>query len=337
MYAVLEIASGSSRGKQLEVRAGQTLKVGRQDQADLVMREDAMMSNVHFTLTCDGQACRLRDSKSRFGTLLNQERVTEAVVHDGDRIVAGGTTFVVRLIAETTLQAAPTPEPAVRLPVPTTAKPAHGKVHQGPAPELGTLHDRVLRVLRQQAQPLYALLDAARDPQVLALLVNSREESQTLYEGPQGEAMADFGPFLVKLPKESAFLETLVHEGWGKSWGVYLTCEEPFKEVRKHFRHFLMVKYPDGNQVYFRFYDPRVLRVFLPVCNAEETKQIFGPVRSFLLEARKPSLLLNFGATPKGAKESAMSLVSSQGHAGQSLALTEEGVKRLSQVYKGGR
>jgi pSer/pThr/pTyr-binding forkhead associated (FHA) protein len=321
MYAVLEITSGSSRGKQLEIRAGQTLKVGRQDQATLVIREDAMMSNVHFTLTCDGQTCRLQDSKSRFGTLLNQEHVSQAIVQDGDRIVAGSTTFVVRLIAEATPATARPPEIVSPVAVPTAARAANGKVKER-APEVGTLHDRVLRVLRQQPQPLYALVDAARDPQVLALLTNSREESQTLYEGPEGEAMADFGPFLVRLPKESAFLETLVREGWGKSWGVYLTCDKPFTEVRKHFRHLLLVKNPDDKTVYFRFYDPRVLRVFLPVCNAEETKQVFGPVRSFLLEAKTPSLLLNFGATPKGAKESAMELVASHDGAGQSLALT---------------
>ncbi len=300
MYAVLEITSGAQQGTKLEVRPGQTLKVGRHAQADVVIREDAMMSNVHFALACDGANCRIHDLKSRFGMQVNQARVTEAAVRDGDRIVAGSTTFVVRIVGD------PTAPKATDQPEAPTPAEVNAATNQAPEPwgggaagEPAAIHTRVIQELRRQPEPLYALLDAARDPLILARLVHSGEEYQSLYEGPQGEAMAAFGPFLVKLPKESPFLETLVREAWGKSWGVYLTCAQPFQEVRKHFRRFLTVELEGHGQVYFRYYDPRVLRFFLPTFTPPQVKELFGPVRAYLMEANGPETLLQFTLSPQ--------------------------------------
>jgi hypothetical protein len=126
------------------------------------------------------------------------------------------------------------------------------------------------------------------------MLLTSAEEHQSLYEGPKGDDLAPFAPYLVRLPPRSQLLDALVRQAWGHSWGVYLTCDRPFKEVRKHFRHFLFVRTPDDRDLYFRFYDPRVLRVFLPTCTPNELREFFGPVDRFLLEADNPDRLLTF-------------------------------------------
>lgn len=34
----------------------------------------------------------------------------------------------------------------------------------------------------------------------------------------------------------------------------------------------------------FRFYDPRVLRLYLPTCTSTELEQVFGPVGTFFTE-----------------------------------------------------
>ncbi len=44
----------------------------------------------------------------------------------------------------------------------------------------------------------------------------------------------------------------------------------------------------------FRYYDPRVLRVYLPTCLAPELRTVFGPVRRFLLESEDPALMLEY-------------------------------------------
>jgi hypothetical protein len=53
------------------------------------------------------------------------------------------------------------------------------------------------------------------------------------------------------------------------------------------------VKLPSGERVYFRFYDPRVMRVFLPACTPEDTTQFFGPIQNYLVEDRTPEQLLS--------------------------------------------
>ena len=142
-----------------------------------------------------------------------------------------------------------------------------------------TPQQRLLALFRTQFQPLFTILDSARDIKILALLMQSKEEHQSLYEGVEGAKLAQVAPYLVRLTKDSLLLGSLVLEGWGNSWGVFLTCDREFQDVRRHLRHFLEVQLPDGKQVYFRYYDPRVLRVFLPTCNPDETNRFFGPIQ----------------------------------------------------------
>ena len=46
--------------------------------------------------------------------------------------------------------------------------------------------------------------------------------------------------------------------------------------------------------MYFRFYDPRVLRIFLPTCDAAQLKEFFGPVAHFICEDEDPAFGLVF-------------------------------------------
>lgn len=54
--------------------------------------------------------------------------------------------------------------------------------------------------------------------------------------------------------------------------------------LRRHFRRFLRVTDEQGQPLMFRYYDPRVLRVYLPTCTAEELALVFGPVSAYLIE-----------------------------------------------------
>ncbi len=268
MPIFLEVQSGPRKGQRIRLNPGQTLRVGRTPKSDLAFAEDSLMSSIHFVLECGENACQLRDLNSRNGTSLNGQKVMQSALQHGDRIVAGGTTFL--------LQMEGNQPPVVEAQPPLSADTAP--------------HDRLLSMLRRDFQPLYAILDAARDVKILALLLQYKEEHQSLYEGQEGAELAQVAPYLVKLKKDSALLDTLVREGWGQSWGVYLTTPNEFADVRRHLRHFLEVKLPDGKQVYFRFYDPRVLRTYLPTCTPEETNQFFNRRRKAVEAAavRKP-------------------------------------------------
>ncbi|MGA7904712.1 MAG: DUF4123 domain-containing protein [Terrimicrobiaceae bacterium] len=157
------------------------------------------------------------------------------------------------------------------------------------------LEQDLTNILRTIGGPLFALLDATRDPlRILGMLRSSGEKYQSLYEGLQGRMLEAYAPYLVRLPGDSRLLETLVAQGWGKNWGIFVVSAADFQSLRKHFRTFLMVKSPEGEQLYFRYYDPRVLREYLPTCNAEETNFVFGPVAAYLCEGEASDALLVF-------------------------------------------
>jgi len=286
MIVSLEVKSGPWAGKGVRLQSGQSVRVGRTQKSDFVISGDSHLSGLHFTIELDENNCRLRDVNSRNGTLLNGQAVTTAIVQSGDTIVAGETTFAVMVQHD-----------EARAPdvVPSLSADA-------------TPQQRLLAMLQNEYQPLYVVLDAARDIKILALLMQSKEEHQSLYEGVEGAKLSQVAPYLVKLGKDSLLLSSLLLEGWGNSWGVYLTCASEFQEVRRHLRHFLEVQLPDGKQVYFRFYDPRVLRVFLPTCTADEVNQFFGPIKQYLMEDEKLDKLLQFSNTGRGADKKAIDL-----------------------------
>ena len=109
------------------------------------------------------------------------------------------------------------------------------------------------------------------------------------------------------LLSQSPFLVRLMCEGWGRSRRIYLTSRSVFAEVRKHLRP-LMAKLADGRQVYFRFYEPLVLRVFLPSCTSLETAEFFGPISRWLIESEEGNRRLQFIDTGSGMRSCPISL-----------------------------
>lgn len=73
--------------------------------------------------------------------------------------------------------------------------------------------------------------------------------------------------------------------------------------MRQHFRRFLLVHGDKGQTLYFRFYDPRILRVFLPGCTPEERIAFFGPISRFVMEAEDPATALEFRNAGKELKK----------------------------------
>jgi Domain of unknown function (DUF4123) len=171
------------------------------------------------------------------------------------------------------------------------------------------LQQDLVSILQNIGGPLFAILDATRDPlSILGILRASGEEYQSLYEGLQGRVLEAYAPYLVRLPIESRLLETLVAQAWGKRWGIFVVSAADFKSLRKHFRTFQMVKSPEGEKLYFRYYDPGVLRVYLPTCNLEETNFVFGPVAAYLCEGESPDTLLVFQPGQDSARCEAVTL-----------------------------
>lgn len=133
-------------------------------------------------------------------------------------------------------------------------------------------------------ESVYVLLDAARDTRVYPNVLLSNLRYTCLYRGAVPEELAPAAPYLVELDAEKPFTRWLLQHGWRESWGVFCTAAVPLGELARHFRRFLLVRDEAGRRLYFRYYDPRVLRAYLPTCTPAELETVFGPVTRFLAE-----------------------------------------------------
>ena len=153
----------------------------------------------------------------------------------------------------------------------------------------------------QPATNVYAVLDGASVEQLPQLLWEHEPENICLYRGELEPDIAAVAPYLVKLEYDHPFTRLVCEQGWGKHWGIYIItpAEVDIRVLRQHFRKFLMVYDPDGKLIYFRYYDPRVLRAYLPTCNAEDINIVFGPIGSYVLEDEDSSILQRFTSDGK--------------------------------------
>lgn len=256
---------GKSSDTKVVLRAGDAVRVGRDEALELSLPHDRELSLQHFVVDFDGRVLRVRDSGSARGTEVNGERFTSGTVASGSWVRAGETLFRVFVEASTP---------------PFETRTADELERARAALDILAAH-----------RPLFGVLDAARDGRILVLLDECVDDVWSLYEGREGQALAAVAPYLVRFSEDSTLLDRVVLEGWGCAWGVFFSASRPAKEVRRHLRRFLMVE-PEvpvlgqgaREKLYFRYYDPRVLRDFLPIATPRQRSEFFGDISLFLLE-----------------------------------------------------
>lgn len=157
--------------------------------------------------------------------------------------------------------------------------------------------ERAIRVLwnlpAQAARPrqayLHAIIDTARDERIYPALrrLAATEDVVCLYQGEAARELASVAPYLVSLGISDRVFDWLWHEGWGDHRGIFVWSLVSVTTLRDHFRRLTTVQTEDNRRLLFRFYDPRVLGVFLPTCDAGQLKAMFGTaVSRFLVPAQ---------------------------------------------------
>lgn len=136
------------------------------------------------------------------------------------------------------------------------------------------------------------LFDAARDSRLPSLVRRSRADHRCLLRGRLHPALAAVAPYVVSLSPRSALTKAVIEQGWGESWGIFLRSPAILPALARHFRELLPVKDERGKELFFRFYDPRVLRLYLPTCTPTELRTFFGPVDAFALEGEEEDTLI---------------------------------------------
>lgn len=146
----------------------------------------------------------------------------------------------------------------------------------------------------------FAVLDGASIPSLLEELAAQNPPHVCLFRGPLPPDVPPCAPYLVHLHRDAPFTQWLLEEGWGQHWGIFAVALASLRAMRSHFRKFLMVRDPDGKAIYFRYYDPRVMRVYLPTCTPDEAAFVFGPINRFVMEDESPEKALRIKPTAEG-------------------------------------
>ncbi|MCA1827722.1 MAG: DUF4123 domain-containing protein [Myxococcales bacterium] len=149
--------------------------------------------------------------------------------------------------------------------------------------------------------PTYAVLDGARDPRVAGLAKG--ELVRCLYRGTLPKEVAEAAPYLMRVWPGNEPTERFFSQGWQQAWGVLLAYAGPIKALYRHLRQFLRVRGEDGRAFAFRWYDPRVLRVYLPTCTPAEIGRFFGPIEAFAVEDEAPDTFHVFRRAMRGFEQ----------------------------------
>jgi len=171
-------------------------------------------------------------------------------------------------------------------------------------PDQRVTSSRPLRVfLRQWCAPrdnLYAIADAARDRE-LAFAARDRFgfRTRSIFQGRLAEKLDDVAPYLITLERDSRYLNVWERR-LGRNAGILLVSEADADSLWMHLRGIFVVTDEDGARYSFRYYDPRVLRVYLPTCTADEARGFFGPIRRLFVESLRPGHLLSCEPTERG-------------------------------------
>lgn len=151
---------------------------------------------------------------------------------------------------------------------------------------------------RKPDDMLYAVVDAAKD---YRLAIASRdilgEPLRPLFKKAP-TFMDRVGPYVARIQCTNRYPEymRLWADRLGDNAGFFFLTSAWPKSVRDHLRKLFKVYDEEGHMYYFRFYDPRVLRAYLPTCTAKECREFFGPIRSLHVEAEDPGVMLRYTA-----------------------------------------
>jgi hypothetical protein len=116
----------------------------------------------------------------------------------------------------------------------------------------------------------------------------------SLYRDRGEDNLAQAFPCLLTCHNNDDFYNWLIETGWGEDWGVFFFSDASISVLYSHFRKLLMVQTEEGEKLYFHFYLPQILRIFLPTCSKEQLGEFFGPINYFILEADDSNQALVF-------------------------------------------
>jgi len=133
---------------------------------------------------------------------------------------------------------------------------------------------------------LYAVLDLAADPALNAHVQRLEPDGAAcLFEGKLHPQVKAASPHVVELAPTDPLSALWRTDGWGRAWGVLISSSAGLMTVRRRLRHFTQARLPDGGgPVLFRFWDPRVFRVYMPLVEDDQLAGWVTDIDRYIVE-----------------------------------------------------
>lgn len=151
---------------------------------------------------------------------------------------------------------------------------------------------------------VFAVLDGAQVADLPARL--QALDAACLFAGDLDPMLRAAAPHVVRIRPDCPGCRLLLQDGWNAHWGIALLAEPgaSLDSVRNQLRRNLKVRGPDGNALFFRFYDPRAFRAVLPTMDGAQLRAFYGPLRGCWVEGPTPDTALLYsrdGGEPRVA------------------------------------
>ncbi|AVS69143.1 DUF4123 domain-containing protein [Paracidovorax avenae] len=135
---------------------------------------------------------------------------------------------------------------------------------------------RFIAHLRSDAANLYALIDSARDHSLVPQMRQANIEHHCLFSGVKALTLARVAPYLVPMAALAPHLERLVPYAWGGAWSMVVRGTAGVEATRIQLKKSCLVRLPDGQSAYFRFYDARVFDRFMRIGTEGQLRWMLG-------------------------------------------------------------
>jgi hypothetical protein len=132
----------------------------------------------------------------------------------------------------------------------------------------------------------YIIIDQASTQDISYELEKVFTKGEVLLQGKYKKMFFDVAPLFCALNAET--INYAEHHLWGMSAALFVMSSKDEFQLIKTLSANTEIVTDDDEVMFFRYYDPRVLRIFLPTCSKEQLKEFFGAVEYFICEDEDP-------------------------------------------------
>ncbi|UWR01127.1 DUF4123 domain-containing protein (plasmid) [Rhodobacteraceae bacterium S2214] len=125
-------------------------------------------------------------------------------------------------------------------------------------------------------------MDAAKIPNLIEFLGASDQPHRCIYHSNDDPALEAVAPWLVQLDPHADFTKKLFTSSdlpwdfWEKKPGFYLRSNQDIDQLTQHFRRYVQVPDPTGKHMFFRFWEPDVLALYLQFHAIDARQRVEG-------------------------------------------------------------